>query len=261
METLQSTEIRLPYPEANDLHLWLKLIGARLSVKPGATEDHSWVYGRYHDPSQRVPYRFMQEGGTAWLVQGQTPFDFLSFLNGVPAFDLALGQERPYMLTVEVGGSDASFELGGLPLTRLAVKQGAGRLDLDFAVRNPQALSMLQLASGAGEIKARNLVNANFTELSVEGGAGAFILNFGGTLQRSAHARISTGLSSVELQIPAATPAQIFFETALVSVNAGPGFTRQERSYLTPAILANNTTPALTIHLAGAVGSVQLSLV
>src|ERR671934_228704 len=81
--------------------------------------------------------------------------------------------------------------------------------------------------------------------------------DFGGTLQRDAYARISTGLSAVDLRVPRATAARIISEAVLGQLEASSGFTTREGGYWTDAALAGGT-PLLTIHANVALGSLRL---
>lgn len=259
MPTLENTQVYLPYPEGEtaNLHLWVKVAGARFYGHPN--EGASWVNGVYHDPSQSIPCHISRDGGSAWIIQDQNPFNFFEMFNGIPDFDLAFGRERPFHLTLEAAASEKQLELGGLPLTRLEVKQGAGKTTLDFSAPNPVTMNTLHLGSGAGMVEANGLLNANFNELNVESGAGALELDFGGTLQHDAHARISAGMGTIELRLPATVPARIFSDSAMAHVDAGNGFARQGRAWLTPAALTT-TTQMLTIQTSVGVGTLRLRL-
>jgi hypothetical protein len=71
------------------------------------------------------------------------------------------------------------------------------------------------------------------------------------------HVRTTTGLSSVELRIPAATAAKIFCESLLGGLNASSGFKRQGGAFWTETALADGS-PLLTIHTNVALGALRL---
>src|SRR5919201_1553599 len=204
-----------------------------------------------------MPCRVTQEGGIVRIAQNPQLAQLLGLPRGVPTCDVALGTAQPYMLTIETGASDTAFELGGLPLTRLIVKLGVGKNVLRFSEPNPQAMSVFDLAAGAGSMEIYSLANANSADMRLDGGAAAFTCDFGGTLQRDAYARISTGLSAVDLRVPRATAARIISEAVLGQLEAGSGFTTREGGYWTDAALAGGT-PVLTIHANVALGSLRL---
>ena len=108
------------------------------------------------------------------------------------------------------------MDLGGVPVSSMEVRQGAGKFELDFSAPNPYAMKQLEVSSGAAGIELENLANANFSEMRPFGGAAGYELDFGGTLLRDAEAKIEAGLSGVEIKIPAFTAAKIVAETTLV---------------------------------------------
>jgi hypothetical protein len=182
------------------------------------------------------------------------------FPHGVPSYELTLGKAHPYRLTIEAGASENSLDLGGLPITRLVVKHGAGKTAIDFSVLNPQAMSLIDIGSGAGRTEIKHLANANFAELLVEGGAATYTLDFAGTLQRDAHARVATGMALVEIGIPAATAAKISVESPLGHVEVEEGFSRKEGACWTPAAVEGRT-PVLTVHATVTLGTLRLHTV
>jgi hypothetical protein len=249
------TAITIPFPDVGERHLRITVGACRLTI----TRDGgpAWVTGTYDDPTRSMPCRITQEGGMVWITQNPQLAQLLGLSQGVPTFDLALGTAQPYMLTVETGASDTALELGGLPLTRLIVKLGAGKNVLRFSEPNPQAMSVFDLDAGAGSTEIYGLANANFADMRLDGGAAAFTCDFGGTLQRDAYARISTGLSTVDLRVPRTTAARIISEAVLGHLEASSGFSTREGGYWTDAALAGGT-PVLTIHANVALGSLRL---
>jgi hypothetical protein len=147
--------------------------------------------------------------------------------------------------------------LGGAPITRATIRQGAGKCDIDFASAGGQAMAMLDLSAGAGVVNAMNLANAGATEMVVEGGAGSFKLDFGGTLQRDTNVRISAGMSSVEVIIPASTAAKVTSQTVLGNVDSGDAFSQREGSLWNQAAVAGGT-PVLAIRSSVAMGLLRL---
>jgi hypothetical protein len=176
----------------------------------------------------------------------------------VPEFQLALGKGRTYSLIMETGASENILDLGGLPITRLEVKHGAGKIDLDFSAPNPVEMSALHMSAGAGAIEARNLSNANAGEMNVEGGAAGFTLAFGGPLRRDAHLRISTGMAAVELVIPPSVAAKVSAEAVMGSVETGDGFMKKDGIFQNQAALSG-ATPVLTVRSTTAMGSMRLT--
>jgi hypothetical protein len=199
----------------------------------------------------------VEEGDTIRITQEQRWSEILGWFSGIPEFDLTLGTRLPYQLLLEAGASEHKLDLGGLPLNRLEVKHGAGKMDIDFSSPNPEPMSILNLGAGAGSIDVRNLANANFDEMILEGGAASYKVHFGGELQRDGHVRISTGVSSVDLTIPSSTAARLYSESVMGSVHVDKSFTKTKGAYWTEAAVAGES-PALTVRLTVALGSLNL---
>lgn len=257
--TLEKTEtqITIPFPEIANPRLTLAVGACRLRVKPGIQAN--WVSGTYDDPTGTLPLHITQSGGMVKISQEINPAELFGYFGGPPVFDLTLGTGKAYALSIETGASECQLDLGGLPLTFLALKHGAGKVRVDFSAPNPEVLGFVDVSSGAGETELRNLGNANFSELRVEGGAAGYILDFAGELRRDGHVKLETGLASVELLVPEATPARIMAESVLGSVDVGNGFTKKDGAFLNSAALQGKT-PALFIQANVALGAVELMM-
>jgi hypothetical protein len=249
------TDINIAYPEAGDRHLRISVGACRLSIVPG--ESDAWVVGTYQDPSGALPCQIVAEGGTVRITQTYNWAEMIGLWDRPPQFELALGKTRPFPLTLEVGASESRLDLGGVPISRLVVRQGAGKYAIDFSAPNPQPMSLLTLSAGAAGMEITHLANTNCAELNLEGGAAAYLFDFGGILQRDAHVRVATGLSSVEIRVPATTAAKVVSESLLGGLQAGAGFTQRDGAFWTQPALAG-ATPLLTIQTNVALGSLRL---
>jgi hypothetical protein len=248
-----TTAIEVPFPEVAERRLQLAVGPGKLRLSPGGAEP--WVSGSYTDPTGALPCRITTEGGTARISQDhQIPRSF----GGVPAFDLRLGTAQSYALSLEAGAIDAGeCELGGLPLTRLEVRYGAGRANLTFSAPNPNQMDRLLISAGAAETTARGLLYANAAEIRVEGGAAAFTLDLSGEPMRDTAVRINTGLAAVELRVPAAVAVKITPHAVLGNVEAGDGFTTRDGGYWTAAAIAG-VTPVVSVNASVALGALKL---
>jgi hypothetical protein len=251
-----TTEINVPFPETQDVSLKLAVGACQLKAVPGTGP--ALVSGTYRYPADTFPCKIEQDGGSVRLTQewgGHWWGPWSS--ESVPRFDLALGAERPYALTLEIGASENSFDLSALPLTGLTVRQGAGKATLNFNAPNPEAMSRLSVEAGAMALDMYGLGYANFTEMHVEGGAAGYTFDFAGTLQRDARVEIITGLAGVELIIPATTATKISVESVMAGVDVGDGFMKKEGAFWNEAALAGQT-PVLTIEAKISLGGLTL---
>lgn len=215
---MTTTEINIPFSEASDRHLKIAVGACRLSIHPGSGP--AWAKGRYIDPVGILPPRTSRAGGEVHLAQELNPAQISGSFQGLATLELELGRHKPYWLTVESGASEANLDLGGLPLSRLYIKQAASRSCLNFSECNPQALILFQVSVGIGSIEMQNVANANLVEMMVEGGASSCQLDLCGKLQRPALVRLATGLMSVDLSIPATRAAVISCNRTNIEPNA-----------------------------------------
>jgi hypothetical protein len=250
------TPISVAYPVAEDLRLRIALGACRFKARPG--EGDNWVAGTYHDPTDIRSPRILEEGASVTITEAEPSLERIpSVFAGIPHYELEFGKERPFALTIDTGASDFDLDLGGVPLSRLMVRQGAGRFELGFLAPNPEPMELLEISSGAAGIELENLSNANFEEMRLSGGAAGYQLDFGGTLLRDAQVSIETGMSEVEVGVPASTAARIVAETTLGSVDVGDGFTKREGAFLTEGALSGDA-PILAIRAGVRLGSLRL---
>jgi hypothetical protein len=256
--TETTTNITLTFPEAIDRNLRIAVGACKLKVAPGAADP--WVVGTYVDHSNSLPPLVQQEGGEARIMQNYQAFNPFGLFTSVPQIHLMLGKAQPYALGVELGASENYLDLGGLPLTRLAIKQGAGHVEVNFSAANPQPMSLLRIEAGATGLEMRNLANANFSDMTIDGGAAGYKFDFGGALKRDAHVRLTTGMSGVEISVPATTAAKIKAEIVMGGVNVGDGFTKKEGAFWTEAAVRGQT-PVLTIEANISLGGLTIKVI
>jgi hypothetical protein len=250
------TPIQVAYPSAGDPHLRIALGACRFVARAGKGDE--WVAGTYSDPTDRRPLRIVREEAGVTITEAEPSFERIqAVFGGIPRYEVELGNKRPFALTIETGASDFDLDLGDVPLSRLIVRQGAGKLEIDFPQPNLEPMELLEISSGAAAIELENLANANFAELRLSGGAASYELDFGGILARDAEVSIETGMSGVEVSVPTSTAARVTAETTLGSVDVGDGFTKSEGAFSTEAALRGDG-PVLRIRAGVRLGSLQL---
>ena len=250
------TPIRVAYPALGNTHLRIALGACRFKARPGQGEE--WVAGTYNDPTDRRPLRIIEEEASVTITEAEPSFERIpAVFGGVPRYEVELGKKRPFALTIETGASDFELDLGGIPLSRLMVRQGAGKFELGFLQPNPEPMELIDVSTGAAGIELENLANANFSEMRLSGGAATYELDFGGVLLREAWVSIETGLSGVVVSVPTSTAASVAAETTLGSVDVGDGFMKREGTFLTEAALKGDD-PVLRIRAGVRLGSLQL---
>jgi hypothetical protein len=117
-------------------------------------------------------------------------------------------------LVLEAGAYDGTLDLTGIPLQSLIVQDGASQSEIRFDALNPEQMQKLVYQTGASEITFLGLSNANFSQMSFEGGAGQYTFDFSGDLQQDANITIQTGLSEIEIRVPKGISAEVSVDNA-----------------------------------------------
>jgi hypothetical protein len=156
---------------------------------------------------------------------------------GLPPFDgmkneweLKLGN-TPMDLTVTAGAYTGNYDLGGLALKSLTVKDGAAHVELTFSQPNTTEMSVFRYETGASNVKLTGLANANFNSMTFNSGAGDYTLDFSGELKRDATVNLSSGLSNLIVVVPAGVNANVTVEGGLANVSAGAGWSQSGNIY------------------------------
>lgn len=221
-------EITVPAPDADNISLRLSFGAGDLTLSSGAKK---LVEGTAtYNYAEFKPVVNVDEGNVHIQV-GDKEF------NALPAFkdlknewDLKLG-DTPMDLTIESGAYHGEFELGGLSLNNLTIKDGAANVNLAFSEPNLVEMSTFRYETGASDVKMSGLANANFSILDFSSGAGDYTLDFSGELQRDASIKISSGLSNIIVIVPEDVNAVVTIDSGASNVNAGSGWSKNGNVY------------------------------
>jgi len=164
------------------------------------------------------------------IVIKQDEFKSVNVSDFKNEWDLKLG-DTPMELEINAGAYQGRFDLGGLALTGLIIKDGASDVELDFSTPNPTEMSVFRYESGASAVKLTGLANANFSTLFFNGGAGEYKLDFSGDLQKDITARVETGFADLTLVIPEDVSARVTVEGAAVNINPSSGWGQSGHTY------------------------------
>jgi hypothetical protein len=241
--------IAVASPNSEETHLTLSFGAGKLSLSPGATDlvDGTVIY---NVPDLKP--EIVKDGGDIEIKQG----DF----RGLPPFDkiknewqLQLGN-TPMDLTIRAGAYEGEFELGGLALKSLTVRDGASNVNLAFGKPNQAEMSILRYETGASSVKLTGLANANFSTLAFSGGAGNYTLDFSGTLQREAVVTVEAGLGDMSLVIPEDVDAAVTVEGTALNINHSSNWSQNGQKYT-----QEGAGPALNIVVKMSAGNLVIS--
>jgi len=193
-----------------------------------------------------------RQGSAVTITQGTNFSNQLPPQNVVNDWQLKLGQ-TPLDLIINAGAYDSTLTLGGIPLTGLTINDGASNSNISFAAPNPVRMQRLVYKTGASTVSISGLANANIAEMSFEGGAGSYTLDFSGQLQQATNVHISSGVSDVKLIVPSTTACKVVMTGAMNSVNTQGAWTVSDKTYSLPG-----QGPQLNITVELGVGSLEL---
>ena len=175
-----------------------------------------------------------------------------------PYLDLALSPDIPLTLDLELGAVQSTVDLGGLALRSVHYRTGASETHVSFDRPNPVTCDVLSMEAGAAQFEARQLANANCSQVSFRGGVGDVTLDFGGTWRRSMSADLDVGIGSLHLMLPRDVGVEVHLSRFLASFDAA-GFTKRGDVYQT----ANFATARqrLVLHVNASLGGIDVSWV
>jgi len=264
-ETIQAIQVEtldIPYPEGDSARLEIVVRSAgRINVSGGASE--KFVEGTVeYDDSELAPVVRVQ-GDRVRIVQEER-FVVRIRSNPVNRWNLKLGDGKPFAMDVKCGVSMGDWDLGGLPLTDLTLQAGVSNNSVGFDAPNPEALRLLKLSAGAGDLDVSGLLNANFDRMKVESGVGEVRLGFTGkSLDRDARVDIGGGVGSFRITVDETVPTRVSVE-GLASVSAHGGFLQnRSRGFPLGGVYTNDAYetsqgPSLRLDIRMGVGSVSI---
>ena len=242
-------EITVPTPKTDNVNLRLAFGAGELALAPGAKQlvegTATYNYAAFK-PEVNI------DGGNAEIKMSQIK-SLPSFDKLKNKWDLKLG-DTPMDLTIESGAYHGDFELGGLSLNSLTIKDGAANVKLAFSDPNPVEMSTFRYETGASDVKMSGLANANFSILDFSSGAGDYTLDFSGKLQRDASIKISSGLSNVIVVVPENVNAIVTVDSGASNINAGSSWSQSGGVYK-----QKGTGPTLTFVIEVGAGNVTLT--
>jgi hypothetical protein len=233
----------------DEMRLTISFGAGTLKLSPGAEDlvDGTVIYN-----FDELKPEIIEDDGSVQIKQGEFR-DFITLTDIKNDWDLQLG-DMPIDLHINAGAYEGTYELGGLSLTGLTVKDGAADVELSFSEPNQTQMSVLRYETGASSVRLSGLANANFSTLIFAGGAGSYELDFSGELQDDAAVEIEAGAGDVQLIIPKGVNAEVTVESAIVSINHSSGWAQNGNDYT-----QDGEGPMLTIIVQMAAGNLTIT--
>lgn len=246
---VETDSISIPRTDSDETRLKVQFGAGELKLSPGAEDMLVEGTAEYNVPSFKP---VVVENGDEIVIK-QDDFKSINVSDIKNEWDLKLG-ETPMNLEINAGAYEGRFDLGGLALKELVIRDGAADVELDFSAPNRTEMSVFRYETGASAVKLTGLANANFSTMFFNGGAGDYRLDFSGDLQQDVTARIETGFADLTLVIPEDVSARVTVEGAAVSVNSGSGWKQSNSTYT-----QDGSSPTLTILVKVAAGNVTIT--
>jgi hypothetical protein len=246
---LVTDQISIRRPGSDETRLKIQFGAGELKLSPGAEDMLVEGTAKYNVPNFK-PIVIENE---AEIVIKQDEFKSINVTDIKNEWDLKLG-DTPMELEINAGAYEGRFDLGGLALTGLVIKDGASDVGLDFSSPNQAEMSVFRYETGASAVEMTGLANANFSTMFFNGGAGDYRLEFSGDLQKDATMRVETGFADLALVIPEDVDARVTVEGAAVNVNPGSGWGQSGQTYT-----QDGSSPSLTIIVKMTAGNVTIT--
>lgn len=161
--------------------------------------------------------------------------------------------KTPMNLLIKAGAYEGKLDLGGIPLARLSISDGASTAKVNFGQVNPQKMSLFSYKTGASSVEMTGLSNTNASIMTFEGGTGSYSLSFDGKLQQDLDVTVSGGASDVTLTIPSGIPSRITITGGLNNVNLTGQWNVDGKTYKT-----DGTGPKITMNIDMGLGNLKL---
>jgi hypothetical protein len=248
----RTTEIFVESPDASMADVRLEFGAGQLDVSPGAGD--ALISGEATYNLDELEPVIDVDDERVRVSTGDRDF------TGIPrlgddlenSWDLELG-DMPMDLVINAGAYQGEYELGGLSLNSLDVADGAADVRMRFSEPNQVEMESLRYITGASNVRLIGLANANFSSMVFRGGAGDYVLDFSGELQRDAVVTIESGISRVVLRVPENSNAVVRFKGGLSSVQVSGDWQSSGSQYS-----VEGEGPQLIINVDLGAGSLEL---
>jgi hypothetical protein len=248
----QTEAISVPAPDSDAAELTLRFGAAdRFKLQPGAA---GLVEGTIQYNAEQLKPAVSTSGGRVTIEQKSNNVTLSTKLRN--EWDLKLSDAIPLDLTVEAGAYKGAYDLGGLRLRELNVEQGAADATYDFGAPNREVMRQLTLKSGASNLQATNLANANADSMYFETAAGNYTLDFGGTLARTANVEVHSAASNLTIRVPSDTPMLVRITSGLNGADLTNFREIGDKQYANA--VWDDSQPHIVVTIDSAVGAVHL---
>ena len=149
--------------------------------------------------------------------------------------DLEFPEDVLLDLDVDLKAGEEKLHLGGLNLERLSLGLWAGELDLSFEEPREEridlAASKMYVDVKVGEIRIKQLGNAPFERLVVDGGIGELTADFSGEINQKRWAKLDMDIGEIKVFLPRDVGAKVKVSRSPLSSLSVSGLHKESKRY------------------------------
>lgn len=190
--------------------------------------------------------------GKVSVTQGAADADPTAFTGEVVAdWRLTLGP-TPMELSVDAKAAKTELDLSGLALKSVTVRTTTGPIVLSSTAANPMSADLVDVESGSGELKLKDLGNLNTTKVRLHTGTGSITLDMGKHVDRDMTIDVEATAGSVSITVPLGVGARAEAQGGKVTA---AGWDKDGEAW----VVSGNTPAKVTFKIKAGAGVVLLN--
>lgn len=133
------------------------------------------------------------------------------------SWDLKFTDKVPLDINISLGATKGNFDFTGMMIKNLEIVAGASKTFISFDEPNSVRMEEFRLSLGLAKFRGKHLLNANFEEMSIEGGIGKSTLDFTGEVVSKSFVKIDLGISSTTIILPRNIGVKVYAEVSILT--------------------------------------------
>ena len=224
-----SEEVDLTDQESLEINL--KLNGGKVWFTRSPYDKLFMIEVEYNSAEMKAKYRYnedepslsfrLQSKNESYDNDDEFEFDFdeddvsigLSSVKKT-SWDLKFTDKLPLDINLSSGATKGNFDFTGMMISYLNIVTGASKTFISFDEPNPIRMSEFNLSLGLAKFRGKHLLNANFEEMTVDGGLGKSTLDFTGETTNRSNVQMDLGLSSTVIILPRNVGVKIYADVS-----------------------------------------------
>jgi hypothetical protein len=242
------------------LRVMLTFAGGKFELKPLPGNLLYQMQLHYDEQTADAVHEYDAASHKLTLGMGQANMGFRSLKamkhDEGGSMTVGLNPSVPVSLELNLAGSEAEAELGGMSIKSLKIHMGLAGGKIAFSQPNRVEMEQLSLDVGLGGAAFENLGNANVSQININGGMDGIALEFGDRVARDVRINADVAFGGLKIQVPESAGVSIQAETKLASFKPA-GFEKVGGAWFTPNW--KEATTHVTIVANAALGSLEVN--